>query len=506
MKYLNFDLEVFNYTDTNYVESFNVRVSASPAGQQKVSASERVQLPPDIRSQQRMLDRRGYTFEGMVRFGTMLGDVLFSPAVRRLYELSHARLREEQGLRVRINCDHPALANLPWEYVYLPRSEGAPNALEGFLALDRRTSLVRLESMEQPLTDLEPVTGDLRFVALMASPVTLEPLRLERERTVIEEALNTLPSVRQSFYAHATTNSLLDAFASPAHVFHFAGHALFQASPPGATQGAGATEPSGGFLFFEDEQRRHVPFPADRLALILKNTGVRLAMLGGCQTAQRDGVNPWSGVAPALVRAGIPAVIGMQFKVYDNNAIIFNRQFYQALLQGQEIDFAMNAGRLAILSRNTENDRDWGAPVLYMRNDDGVLFPASTAQRPPDALTVPRTPRATRKAKPGELPLPRVPMRQPGSAGAGQGAMRGAELLEAPVDSMRVKMQLRDVLVTHFNVVELELLCQALGVGYEAISGNTRMMRALNLVQYMTQRGRLPLLIDTIRRRRPGVL
>ncbi len=503
MKYLNFDLEVFNYTDTNYIESFSVRVSASPAGQQKVSAAERVQLPLDIRSQQRLLDRRGYTFEGIVRFGAMLGDVLFSPAVRRLYELSHARLREGQGLRVRINCDHPALANLPWEYLYLPRNEGTPNALEGFLALDRRTSLVRLESMEQPLTDLEPVNGDLRFVALMSSPETLEPLRLERERAVIEEALNTLPSVRQSFYAHATTSSLLDAFSKPAHVFHFAGHALFQ---PASADSQAEREASGGYLFFEDELRRHVPFPAERLALILKSTGVRLAVLGGCQTAQRDGVNPWSGVAPALVRAGIPAVIGMQFKVYDSNAIVFNRHFYQALLQGHEIDYAINAGRLAILARNTENDRDWGAPVLYMRNDDGVLFPTSARAHVHIKQSALPAARAQRKRKPGDLPPPRVPVRKLGNPDASPGAVRGVETLDPPVDSMRTKLLLRDALTAHFNVVELELLCQALGVGYEAIIGNTRLMRALNLVNYMSERGMLPRLIDAIRRRRPGVI
>ena len=64
MRYLNFDIDAFDYTDRDSSESFSVRVSQSPAGEQKIAAAGRVQLPIEVRTQHRLLDRRGLDTEG----------------------------------------------------------------------------------------------------------------------------------------------------------------------------------------------------------------------------------------------------------------------------------------------------------------------------------------------------------------------------------------------------------------------------------------------------------
>jgi hypothetical protein len=121
-------------------------------------------------------------------------------------------------------------------------------------------------------------------------------------------------------------------------------------------------------------------FPADDLAMNLRRCGVRLAVLGAGEAGRRDQVNAWTGVARSLTRAGIPAVVGMQYPIRDTSATAFYQGFYRALAAGQPIDAAVTDGRLAIVNRSSEGDRDWGVPVLYMRSLEGVLFP----QAPPE--------------------------------------------------------------------------------------------------------------------------
>ena len=498
MRYLNFDIDAFDYTDRDSCESFSVRVSQSPVGEQKIAAAERVQLPIEARTQHRLLDRRGLDIDGMMRFGALLGQALLPPPVRRMFEASRARLGSDQGLRLRLRLDHFALANLPWEYLYLgDASDRASADITGFAALDRQLSIVRYELLNRSNASASPparASDALRFIALLSSPASLEPLRLDREEAMIRRSLDAVPMIQQEYAPKARLEDLLDLLAQPADILHFAGHGIFQQKAGGASGTYGSRE-GAGYIVLEDESGKASAVPAERLALLLQNRGVRLAVLGACQTGTRDSVNPWTGVATALVRAGIPAVIGMQFKVLDVNNIAFNRQFYQALAQGNEIDFAVNAGRLAMLARAGDDDRDWGVPVLYMRSDNGVLFPASRAAEPewePQPYTI-------RRRYSDDAPvLPSPLFRQAAAA-----LLPPAPL---PEDPTQLKVSLRDILNTRFNMADLEVLCHTLGVDFEQIVGESRLRKALSLVEYMGRRARLLDLVSAIRAQRPGAL
>ncbi len=517
MRYLNFDLELVHYSDKNNVESFSVRVVSSPAGQQKLSKADVVQFPIDTRTYIRMLEKRGLDRAGIFRLGTILGDALFPPSVRRLYENSRVKLKENTGLRIRLRLDHFALANIPWEYAYVPRPDGQTTGYEGYLGLDRQVSIVRFEELDQPSPKLAPTAGPLRFVALLSSPANLEALRVDRERAVLEESLNSVISIEPSYYSRASVEMMLDAFSQPAHIFHFAGHGTFEQAPGdkfGSREGK-------GYLFLEDNAQQAVAVSAEKLALVLQNRGVRLAVLGGCQTGQRDAINAWSGVAPALVRAGVPAVVGMQQKLYDKSAIAFNRQFYQTLMRGHEIDFAVHEGRLAMLTQSTEDDRDWGVPVLYMRSEDGILFPPPDAEVADDAAPVRAT--ATQRGKSAGiknagLPPPRrvgskapakpaviaPPRARPPSPHSGGEAMRG--VAAAPEIPQQLKIFLSELLVQRFNIADIDVMCQALSVDFEALPGQTRTLKAMGLVKHMDQHNRLHDLVTAMRQRRPGVM
>ncbi len=165
---------------------------------------------------------------------------------------------------------------------------------------------------------------------------------------------------------------------------HFAGHGKFEAEMGLAY---GTAEGKGYLLFTAEDGRDAAPLSADKLALLLRGRGLRLAVLGACEAGRRDQVNAWSAVAPALTKAGIPAVVAMQYTIRDANAIAFSRRFYRALAAGQPIEAAMTDGRLAIFNRGDEKERDWGVPVLYLRADAGVLFPQIEASEAAHSTT-----------------------------------------------------------------------------------------------------------------------
>ena len=79
-----------------------------------------------------------------------------------------------------------------------------------------------------------------------------------------------------------------------------------------------------------------------------------------------SGVEPFSGVATALVRAGVPAVLAMQFPISDQAAIAFSREFYRRLASGDALETAVTEGRLLISRRDPES-LEWATPVLYLR-------------------------------------------------------------------------------------------------------------------------------------------
>jgi hypothetical protein len=72
----------------------------------------------------------------------------------------------------------------------------------------------------------------------------------------------------------------------------------------------------------------------------------------------------------------------MQFRLADASAPHFLANLYALVLQGYTIDEAVSQGRRALFAHTGQTngdwakDRDWGVPVLYLRAEDGVLFPA----------------------------------------------------------------------------------------------------------------------------------
>ena len=361
--------------------TFQVEVIASPLGW----TAEPEELTYDFAKLQLSLSKleaNRLDQGGLVAMGQRLADLLLPPPVRNLLLRSLEQVGPEGRLRLRLVLDDPDLASLPWEYLYVPVLPGE-EGLDGFLALNPRTSIVRHETLPLAPGSVE-ATRPLRVVVGLAAPQNLPTLDLGAEREWIERALTDVPNIEVTWIEHLTTEKLERA-CQGAHVFHFAGHGGFHGAEH--TDGTrhldtGAETsilPGDGVLALEDDKGQAHYYPGAKLALTLRAAGVRVAVLGACQTGMRDGVNPWGGIAPALMRAGIPAALVMQYPVFDRSAVAFTRRLYEALMAGLSLDEAVVAGRLAILNLDRSPSVDWGVPVFYLRSADGVLFPELVA-------------------------------------------------------------------------------------------------------------------------------
>ena len=267
---------------------------------------------------------------------------------------------EGRDLRLTLRIGPPELAALPWEFLYDPRSQSEEFLSKNFL-------LVRIPEELAALPAL-PVRGPLRILALAACPTDLPALDIEHERRLLTEAL--APGVDSGQlevqWATPTRDGLSAALRrGPWHVFHFVGHGDFHV---GSGQGR---------LMVEDGAGVADPIPARALATMLGNhPTLRLAVLNACQSARGAQTDPYSSTAAALIRAGIPAVVAMQYPIGDEAAPLFSQSFYQGLASGQSIDHCMRYGREGIWNR-MHSSLEWGTPVLHLRSADGRIFEVS---------------------------------------------------------------------------------------------------------------------------------
>jgi len=341
------------------------------------------------------LEDKRIDLAALIRLGEALADRLLPGGPIREHVVDAVRRAgQDDGVRLRLLIRDPRLAQLPWEYCYLPIRQGQRDRTQ-FLVLDPQISLVRHVPLDQPQPSLAPREPDeLRLVAAFANPAGMDELTLRREWRVIEAALAGaeaagVPIAIGTFLEDATPDGLAAALQQRADLFHFAGHGGFEERETGSRTGAPAG--AGCIVLLRDAATRRPAFlAAPDLALHLQRAGVRVAVLGACESGRHDHLSPWAGVAPALVGRGGPAVVAMQYEIEDRAAVAFSQGLYTALAAGLSIDEAVYAGRLVVLGRSGEDDVEWGVPVLYLRSGDGVIFPG-LAEQPSSATEQLRT-------------------------------------------------------------------------------------------------------------------
>jgi hypothetical protein len=267
----------------------------------------------------------------------------------------------EEGLRFLLGYDSDDLslaqvAALPWELL--------SEAGDQFLALARATPVVRYLPLGGP--DIWPRAGTLRLLVVRSAPIDLPPLDLQGELERIWHPFADRPDVEIEVLDHPTLAELRGRLIDERwHVLHFMGHGGFDAAT------------GEGVLCFEGRGTKAERVKAKILGQHLKGArDLRLVVLNTCASGRvprSAGQSPYTALAPALLRAGVPAVLAMQFPISDNAAIAFSADLYARLARGDRIDAAVVEGRLAIL-RTDESSCEWATPILFTRVTAGDIL------------------------------------------------------------------------------------------------------------------------------------
>lgn len=314
---------------------------------------------------------RMVTAANLYRLGKVLSGLLLPGKIRgRLLEsLRVVRSnREPKGLRLRLMIEEPELSALPWEYLYLPPEGEERDDPEFFLALMPDVSIARHELIREAEPDIER-RAQYRLVVAMAAPTDQPDIKVGEDRKAITRVIERgerADAVEPHWVDAASRGALREALRDPADIFHFAGHGTFKGG-------------KGQVILEKGPDRKSDYYDARYLAKLLRGARVRLAVLNACEGGARSGENPWGGAASAMVRGGLAAVVASQYKLQDRNAVPLAEELYRGVLSGGEIDAALSAARLAIYDQAGLENRDWGSPVLYLRVENGVIFPRTEA-------------------------------------------------------------------------------------------------------------------------------
>jgi hypothetical protein len=292
-------------------------------------------------------------------FGGLLFQKLFAGRTRDVLYQSLGQIREEgSGLRIRLRIEPPELSSLPWEYLYDQNEDF-------FLATSPEILVSRYIPLAMPLAPFL-VELPLRILVAISSPTDLPPLNVDEEESRIRTALQPLTENHQvelDILSVATRKAIQSKLQDKEyHVFHFIGHGDF-------------SDDRGLLALVEKETGHHHLMDAgDFGTFFLGYRSMRLVVLNACKSAKTATGTAFVGMAPRLVRRGIPAVIAMRFSVPDPTAILFSEGFYGPLTKGYPVDTAVAEARRAILLRIGRDEMDFGIPVLFMRAEDGKII------------------------------------------------------------------------------------------------------------------------------------
>ena len=364
MRFSDFTVTIGSRQATGY------GVTALASGLGRVAAA----LPPPTVALTTALNRAAAHTAGsddLVKAGAQLFDWVFLPPIRTHLRVAWDRAeRAGEGLRLRLTIDAPELAAWPWELLY-------DTDRHYTFASSASTPLIRFYDQTDRFGAITETGTELPIELLLVLP-TAPDLDLAIEKRNVEQvaaATDGMLRVR-TLEEGVTRADLADALLlGDYRILHFAGHGGFI----GGRGFLGLNEPDGAADWLDGEALAR---------LVLNYRSVRLAVLNACDSGQTDDGRAFTGLAPQLVQAGIPAVVAMQFPVTDRAAATFAREFYKRLCAGDEagqVDVAVAYAR-SMLSVLHPADRSWAAPVLFTNAPDGVIFSVPARVRAGGAL------------------------------------------------------------------------------------------------------------------------
>jgi len=276
--------------------------------------------------------------------------------------LAHAWARgrgqaARRRVRLWLDVTAPELHPLPWEALC---EDGLPLAACDATPFSRY--LPTTEAWGNAVT-----TRPLRLLAVVANPTDLAelglaPLDVAQEQAILQAALTQSHDFQVEFLESPATLARLEArLREGYHLLHLVGHGAFNARKQQAA------------LYLQDSAGKAQVVTEAAFAAMLARQNIRpgLITLAACHGATRATADAWRGLSPALVQAGIPAVVAMQGAIPLATAQAFTGAFYRALVAHGAVDVALNQARSLLISQGRA---EVALPVLVMRLMDGQVF------------------------------------------------------------------------------------------------------------------------------------
>ncbi|MGW2228398.1 CHAT domain-containing protein [Streptomyces formicae] len=289
------------------------------------------------------------------------------------------RMRPPRGLRVRFDLP-PELRDLPLEALCTP-----PGSPQQALALNHGYSLARSlpgGPLGRRLPDPADQPSVIRLVVAWASPAGLPPLRATAEVAALKEGLSEV-AVQTKVVERATRTRLEAALGT---------HTELPTAVLLIAHGEYDHEIGEGTVSLETDGGGVDRVPADLLSgLLLKAQGLRLVALNLCAGADSSSMEPFSGLAQALIGGGVPAVVAMRGRVSDVVAGTFGPELFKGVAANRTIDESMAAARLRISHQPEHTAVEWATPALFLHEEcrQGWLFKAREVRDEDAAATDP---------------------------------------------------------------------------------------------------------------------
>jgi hypothetical protein len=313
-----------------------------------------------------------------------VGQTLFHALAREgglrdtlMTDLANARAQGQTlDLQLRFDEDAVTMARFPWELLHDDRQFLLPRAV---------ATITRYISYPDPTRPLK-VQPPLQVLYVESRPVDLPPLPTGGEQRAVRQALEHLgdqSGVIVSELRPPTYRRLVEVLSVGNYqVLHFDGHGGFgrlcprcrtvnyaEASACGRCHSDLQRVVPQGYLAFEDDYCGVTHVSSEELGTAVQGTSLRLVFLSACQSSVIGGGSLFTGVAPGLMLAGVPAAIAMQFTVGSRAAELFAGQFYLSLAHWKPLGEAVCDGRRQMFPSGY--GYSWFTPVLYLRSRDG---------------------------------------------------------------------------------------------------------------------------------------
>lgn len=325
--------------------------------------------------------------EELVVLGSYLYKALFTGEVETLFlaELKAARdAKKRLRLQLAFTSEQEQLINLPWEFLYSSDPQTGD-----FLATRVDLVLSRYMPLKGGRTSLAPDIGPLKVLIAVSraqgpglGDIVAKPVIQAIEQLGQEEQTHPKQAgVQVRVLEQPNTSNLQTELARfRPHIFHFIGHGRFENKKAEIA----LTQTNGPAVFWCDD------------AMLLKcfqraQVFPRLIFLQMCEGGEigynQMALTSFTGFAPRLLSAQIPAVVAMKYIISNQDAIKLSKTFYQALAQGKGVDEAVQLGRDQIGFEHGYRNRVFGTPILFLHSYDGIIEPPPPL--PPDVSATP---------------------------------------------------------------------------------------------------------------------